>query len=160
MILSYQAIKALCGRKPHLIVPFTERAVAYGLTYGLGPAGYDVRIAENLSFVVGDFKLSSTLEHFWMPDDLLARVHDKSTWARKGLFVQNTVIEPGWHGFLTLELMYHGPQPLYLQSGTPIAQIIFERLEAPTEKPYNGRYQDQLAGPQEAIFVEEGTQNV
>ena len=31
-------------------------------------------------------------------------VHDKSTWARRGLVVQNTVIEPGWHGYLTIEV--------------------------------------------------------
>jgi dCTP deaminase len=37
-------------------------------------------------------------------------VHDKSTWARRGLVVQNTVIEPGWHGYqTTIELTNHGP---------------------------------------------------
>jgi dUTPase len=63
-------------------------------------------------------------------------VHHKSTWARRGLVVQNTVIEPGWHGYLTIELTNHGPGALSLQWGMPIAQIVFHRLEAVTEQPY------------------------
>jgi dCTP deaminase len=76
--------------------PFVEREIAFGTTYGLGPAGYDVRIAEMIWLWRGRFLLASTIEHFDMPNDVMAIVHDKSTWARRGVAVQNTVIEPGW----------------------------------------------------------------
>ena len=122
------------------------------MTYGAGPAGYDVRVAETCYF--GDshrFTLASTVEHFNMPDDLLAQVCDKSSWARKGLAVQNTIIEPGWRGYLTLELTYSDDaENLIVKAGSPIAQIIFMQLTEPTDKPYGGKYQDQQPGPQEA----------
>jgi dCTP deaminase len=145
MILPAQTIRAL---RP--IEPFCERTMHRGMTYGLGPAGYDVRIAEAVTLRQGGFVLASTIERFEMPTDLLAIVHDKSTWARRGLCVQNTVIESGWRGWLTLELSMHAPGELEILAGDPIAQIVFHRLEAPTEQPYDGRYQDQAAGPQGA----------
>ncbi len=86
-----------------------------------------------------------------MPDNVMGIVHDKSSWARKGLTVQNTVIEPGWAGFLTLELTYHGESELFVHYGDPIAQIVFHRLDEITEQPYIGKYQNQERGPQEAI---------
>ena len=119
------------------------------MTFGLGPAGYDVRIAETV--VVGaKFVLASTLERFEMPRDLLGQVCDKSTWARRGVAVQNTIIEPGWRGYLTLELTNQSGGLIEIQAGDPIAQIIFFRLEAPTVLPYSGKYQDQQSGPQPA----------
>jgi dCTP deaminase len=144
MILPAQAIRKI---KP--VSPFCERTCHNGMTFGLGPAGYDVRLAETV--VVGaKFVLASTLEHFDMPTDLLGQVTDKSTWARRGVAVQNTIIEPGWRGYLTVELTNHGGEPIEIQAGDPIAQIVFFRLEAPTERPYQGKYQDQEAGPQPA----------
>lgn len=155
MILPAQHIRAV---KPHIVSPFTERSlhISSGMTYGLGPAGYDVRIEQSVRLPPGAFALASTFEKFHMPDDLIAFVHDKSTWARKGLAVQNTVIEPGWRGFLTLELTNHSSKTLDIHSFAPIAQIIFHRLEAATDRPYAGRYQDQLAGPQPALLAQLG----
>ena len=138
-------------RKLRPLDPFVERKVAFGTTYGLGPAGYDVRIAETIRLWRGRFLLASTIEHFDMPNDVMAIVHDKSTWARRGVAVQNTVIEPGWRGWLTLEITMHAWRLLRIRSGTPIAQIVFHRLEAPTERSYQGKYQDQRRGPQPAI---------
>ena len=88
-----------------------------------------------------------------MPADVIAFVHDKSTWARRGLAAQNTVIEPGWSGFLTLELTNHGHETLSLRAGMPIAQVVFHRLMEPTDAPYSGRYQDQAEGPQPARLL-------
>lgn len=141
MILSGQSI-----RRRGIFTPFAERTVAHGMTYGLGPAGYDVRVAETLTLASGAWSLASTLERFEMPIDLLARVADKSTWARRGLAVQNTIIEPGWRGYLTLELSNHGPRPIEIVGGMPIAQIIFDTLDEPAERPYTGKYQNQPAG--------------
>jgi dCTP deaminase len=146
MILPAQSIRKL---KP--ILPFVERTVHNGMSYGLSHAGYDVRIAETVMLMPGDFCLASTIEEFSMPNDLVAFVHDKSSWARRGLSLFNTVIEPGWQGFLTLELVNHSDQKLFVAVGDPIAQIIFMRMEEPAEKPYTGKYQNQQRGPQQAI---------
>jgi dCTP deaminase len=120
------------------------------MSFGLSHAGYDVRIAETMWLMPGMFSLASTVEEFAMPTDLVAFVHDKSSWARRGLSLFNTVIEPGWHGYLTLEMVNNSTDPIRLSSGDPIAQIIFMRMEEPAEKPYSGKYQNQAAGPQGA----------
>lgn len=151
MILSAQSIRA----RREMIEPFFERTEnSYGLTYGLGPAGYDIRLAGDLWIPDGGFRLGSSIEHFNMPDDLIGIVHDKSTWARRGIAVQNTVIEPGWRGYLTLEISNHNSDPTYgqilLSAGQPICQVIFHTLDVPTESPYDGKYQDQAPGPQPA----------
>jgi dCTP deaminase len=127
----------------------------HGVSYGLSEAGYDIRIKQTV--VLHPFKrfaLASTVEHFHMPCDLVAIVHDKSTWARRGLSVFNTVIEPGWKGYLTLELIYHGWKPLRILAGAGIAQVIFHQLE--TLAAYKGKYQDQPDQPVAAI-LERGT---
>ena len=146
MILAGQQI-----RKIEPLRPFHERTVRGGMSFGLSHAGYDVRIAETMWLMPGMFSLASTVEEFFMPNDLVAFVHDKSSWARRGLSLFNTVIEPGWHGFLTLELVNHSSDHIRLISGDPIAQIVFMRMEEPAEKPYTGKYQNQKRGPQEAI---------
>ena len=146
MILPAQTIRKL---KP--ILPFHERTVHNGMSFGLSHAGYDVRIAETIVLPRGRSRLASTIEEFSMPDDLVGFVHDKSSWARRGLSLFNTVIEPGWRGFLTLELVNHSYKTIFIEDGDPIAQIIFMRLEEPTETPYTGKYQNQRRGPQEAI---------
>lgn len=155
MILPAQHIRAI---EPPIVFPFQERSLHHmsGMTFGLGPAGYDVRVAQRLLLKPGAFAQASTMEKFDMPRDVIAFVHDKSSWARKGLACQNTVIEPGWRGYLTVELTNHSNEPIYIASGAPIAQIIFHRLAEPTEAPYRGRYQDQLAGPQPAIHAVKG----
>lgn len=141
--------------------PRTEQTVGgQRFTYGCGPAGYDLRLDavagregdgfEGWWLAPGEFALASAVELFQMPDDLLGVVHDKSSWARRGLALQNTVIEPGWRGFLTLELTNHGRDRLWLPRGVGIAQVIFHLLDEPTYHPYEGKYQDQAAGPQEA----------
>jgi len=161
MILSGQSIRARCLHKPlgnlnaddlPMIAPFHERSREHGMTYGVGPAGYDVRIDENYIIPAGGFVLAATVEKFAMPNDILATVHDKSTWARLGLACQTTVIEPGWRGHLTIELTNHSQITLPIQAGCPIVQIIFHVLDRETNMAYAGKYQDQKAGPQEAII--------
>jgi dCTP deaminase len=152
-VLSGQTIRRL-----GIVTPFSERTSEGGVTHGVGPAGYDLRVNLGEEFDDGDecvigpgrFQLAATLEHFSMPDDVLGVIHDKSSWARRGLCVQNTVIEPGWRGYLTLELTNHGLEHLVLTQGGAIAQVIFHRLDEPAEHPYDGKYQDQEPGPQGA----------
>ena len=150
MILSGQSI-----RERMLVNPCVERSKAHGMTYGLGPAGYDIRIDKTVILRPGDFALAATIEHFALDADVLAVVHDKSTWARKGLSVFNTIAEPGWRGWLTLELKNQGHDNLTIEAGCPIAQMIFHLLDRVAEKPYSGRYQDAPQGATPAKLLEE-----
>lgn len=93
------------------------------------------------------FKLAGASEYFNLPANVVGRVHDKSSLARRGLAVQNTVAEPGWHGHLTLELSNHGWKSIKLEAGDAVAQVLFEFLDEPTDRPYDGKYQGQERGP-------------
>jgi len=101
----------------------------------------------------GEFRLAVTVERFSIPTNIVATVHDKSTLARMGLAVQTTVIEPGWSGWLTLELSNHGANVIELMDGQPIAQVLFHQLDENTEG-YDGRYQNQGDRPQPAILLQ------
>jgi dCTP deaminase len=121
---------------------FLTKQKANGVSFGMSEAGYDIRIKQTvLLHPLRRFTLASAIERFDMPDNLVGIVHDKSTWARRGLSVFNTVIESGWKGFLTLELIYHGWKPLRIKAGSGIAQVIFHEVTCPVT--YTGRYQDQ-----------------
>ena len=143
------------GKKLYRDMPvqpmFDSKIKQHGVSHGLSEAGYDIRIKQAVTLhPFKRFALASTIEHFHMPKDLVAIVHDKSTWARQGLSVFNTVIEPGFFGGLTLELVYHGWRPLRIPSGVGIAQVIFHEIES--KASYNGKYQNQSSDPVRAIF--------
>ena len=153
------------------------KQVAFGMTYGCSEAGYDIRIKQEIRFYPvnpdaefkkfrvmsftndsftnddeGRFTIASAIEEFHLPANLLGRVCDKSSWARKGLSVFNTVIEPGFKGGLTLELGYHGNTELIIPAGAPIAQVLFEVIKNPAQ--YNGKYQFQSTDPTPARHQE------
>lgn len=122
----------------------------HGVSHGMSEAGYDIRIKQSVWLFPGkSFSLASSIEKFRMPHDLVGIVHDKSTWARRKLSVFNTVIEPGWVGFLTLELVYHGWKPLHIPAGAGIAQVIFHQTTDYAH--YAGKYQNQEDRPVKAI---------
>lgn len=136
--------------KEHKILqPCVERGVKDGMSYGLSHASYDVRIAQDTLIKPGDFVLASTMEYFNMPNDVAGFVHDKSTWARKGLSAFNTFIDPAWRGYLTLELVNHSDRTFMIERGTPIAQIVFQWMDKRVVG-YSGKYQNQEDGPVEA----------
>lgn len=114
-------------------------------------AGYDIRIAESHWLHGGEFTLGSSLEKFTMPKNLVGLVKDKSSWARQGLSVFNTVIEPGWTGFLTLELKNQSERGMRIVAGDAIAQVLFFTTDEDTEG-YDGKYQNQEAGPQKTRY--------
>lgn len=118
-----------------------------GFSHGLTECGYDIRLKQDVWMFLGRrFVLASAMEEFNMPYNLMGRVLNKSSWARKGIDASMTTnIEPGWRGFLTLELRYAKAKPILLRAGTGIAQVIFERIENPAA--YNGKYQDQADAP-------------
>lgn len=145
MILSAATLRKI---KP--VEPFVEKTVYEGKSYGLSIAGYDIRIAQDVVLGPKQFQLVSSVERFDMPNDILGRVCDKSSWLRQGLRIGNTVIEPGWRGYLTMELFNCGDTELSIKAGTGISQILFCRIDE-TTIGYSGKYQDQKAEPQEAI---------
>lgn len=158
MILSAQSILArvLASRSgagsPGLdIYPFTERTVRDGMSYGLSAAGYDLRIKDELNLSPGEFALATTEEWVSLPPDLMGHLADKSSWARRGVALQNTIFEPGWRGYPTLEVSNHGRGDVHIPAGAPIGQLIFHVLDRATDRPYSGKYQDQPQRPVEAI---------
>lgn len=149
MILSHQSIVAL-NDWHQVLTPFTREKVVHpetGNSYGCGACGYDVRIAQTIHLPPGSFALASTIERFDMPYDLAAFVSDKSSLARIGVAVQNTKIDPGWRGYLTLEISNHSSEARTLVFGQPIAEISFMPLDVSTDRPYQGKYQDQPNHP-------------
>ena len=148
---------------PTVVTPMVStRMTAFGLSYGLSEAGYDIRLAQKVELEMGFTTLGSSLERFQMPTDMLARVCDKSTLIRMGVRVGNTVIEPGWEGWLTLELTYAPTKEVFektgrnitLAEGMPIAQVLWEPLAE--ARAYTGKYNNQPNRPVPSIF-ETGT---
>lgn len=103
--------------------PFGERfAIPDGGRYMLRPGGC---------------LLASLVERFHLGDNIVARVEGKSSWARKFLTVHSAgFIDPGFHGDITLELKNDGEIPIDLVPGAVIAQVSFQFLDAPAERPY------------------------
>ncbi len=130
MILSGPTIRRL-----GIITPHEPRTRHLGLSYGESYAGYDIRLGRAIEVVAGCTTLGISLERLAMPSNVVGRVHDKSTWAREGLQTQNTIIEPGWCGWLTLELslaplnMVTRKMMLVIPEGTPIAHVIFDYVD-------------------------------
>lgn len=149
MILNDQTIRDYAKGRA-MIHPFSERTYHNGMSFGLSPAAYDFRLDQDIWLWPGRFVLASTMEQVFMPDHIQAIVHDKSSWARKGVTVQNTVIDPGFRGHVTLEITMHGWGIMKIERGTAICQMVFHKLIAPAETPYNGKYQDQPRGPVKA----------
>ena len=156
--------KTLLRKAPILLMKHVK-VQEHGVSYGLGEAGYDIRIKQEIKFrplalgpqievdgeiEFGRFCIASAMEEFQMPADLVGIVHDKSTWARQGLSVFNTVIEPGFKGGLTLELVFHGNKELTIPAGAGIAQVIFNFLAH--DACYEGKYQNQSTDPTPSIF--------
>ena len=69
---------------------------------------------------------------------------DKSSYARLGICVQNTVLEAGWEGIITLEISNHGPGMVRLLPGFGIAQVLFFKSNG-CDVPYNGKYQGDMS---------------
>jgi len=175
-LLSDREIAALANADPPLIAPFVPRQEGKP-SYGLGSFGYDIRLGSRFLVPLGgvdalldpvnlpqdQFRevvaeetfdlaphanvLAESVEVLDMPDDVMSLVFGKSTYARCGLIVNVTPLEPGWRGKLTLSLINASPLPLRLHIGQGIAQIVFARGERPArtygEKEAGGAYQDQ-----------------
>ena len=129
----------------------TTKETAHGVSWGLTECGYDIRLKQSIWLFPGKrFALGSSIELFHLPDWLMGRVLNKSTWARRGVDASMTTnIEPGWEGHLTIELRYAGFWPIHIKAGSGIAQVIFEEITHSAN--YVGKYQNQADKPVSAI---------
>lgn len=92
------------------------------------------------------FALCETVEYFEIPRDVLAICVGKSTYARCGIIVNVTPLEPEWKGKITIEISNTTPLPAKIYANEGIAQIIFLRGEEVCQTSYadkKGKYQDQ-----------------
>lgn len=92
------------------------------------------------------FVLGETVERFCIPDDVLVECLGKSTYARCGLVLNVTPLEPGWKGVLTIEISNTTELPAKVYSGEGVGQLIFHQASERPEVTYadrDGKYQDQ-----------------
>jgi dCTP deaminase len=159
-----------------MIEPFEPGQARDGvISYGVSSFGYDVRVADEYKVftdvysVVVDpkgfdarsfvdvkaeyciipprsFALARTLEYFRIPSDVLVICVGKSTYARCGIIVNVTPLEPEWCGHLTLEISNTTPLPAKIYSNEGLAQLLFFQGDEVPEVTYatkRGKYQDQ-----------------
>ena len=161
------------AKEAAMIEPFAEGAKRPGvISYGVTSFGYDMRVADERTgfesdetldpknvalnwldcwtsdttiIKAGEFVLCRSVEYFRMPEDVLGVVVGKSTYARCGLIVNCTPMEPGWHGHLTIELHNASQHAIKVYANEGIAQVMFHRGERPavTYADKGGKYQGQ-----------------
>ena len=102
--------------------------------------------------ILGRCALASSIERFDVPNHLVAIIGHKSTNARRFACAwAGTTAEPGWSGHLTIELTFHGLEPVTIPAGSGIAQVLFHELAEPADYG-NGKYQGQANRPVPAIM--------
>ncbi len=145
------------------------------VSYGTSSYGYDVRcsrefkIFTNVNSAVVDpknfdpqsfvdfegdvctippnsFALARTVEYFRIPRTVLTICLGKSTYARCGIIVNVTPLEPEWEGHVTLEFSNTTTLPARIYAGEGVAQMLFLESDEPCEMSYKdrgGKYQGQ-----------------
>jgi|TARA_B110000263_G_scaffold65990_1_gene56975 dCTP deaminase len=174
-VLSDKFIRKLAIEKD-MISPFEDKQVRGGkISYGLSSFGYDARVSEEFkiftnvnseivdpknfkptNFVTknvpvcvippNSFALARTVEYFKIPKDILVICLGKSTYARCGIIVNVTPLEPGWEGHVTLEFSNTTPLPAKIYANEGVAQFIFLKGNETPEVTYadrNGKYMGQ-----------------
>jgi dCTP deaminase len=174
-VMSDRWIRKMAGEH-RMIEPFTDKQVRQGvISYGLSSYGYDVRIADefkiftNINHTVVDpkdfdprsfvdvkakeciippnsFALARSVEYFRIPRNVLVICVGKSSYARCGIIVNVTPLEPEWEGIVTLEVSNTTPLPARIYAGEGIAQFLFFEGNEPCETSYadkKGKYQAQ-----------------
>ena len=161
-VLSDKWIKRM-SKEHEMISPFEEKQIRGGsISYGLSSYGYDARVSNEFkiftnvnsgvvdpkvfkkeSFVTkigkeciippNSFALARTIEYFKIPDDILVICLGKSTYARCGIIVNVTPLEPGWEGHVTLEFSNTTPLPAKIYANEGVAQFVFLKGN---EKPH------------------------
>ena len=147
------------------------------ISYGLSAYGYDFRVADEFripsDFKLGavldpkDFDsaafaevksetcdipansyiLARSLEYFRIPRNVLALVTGKSTYARCGVILNVTPLEPEWEGFITMAVVNAAPVPVRIYANEGIGQVLFFESDTPPDISYadkQGKYQAQF----------------
>ena len=174
-VLSDRWIKKMAIEKG-MIKPFVDKQKSNSsISYGLSSFGYDARVSNEFkiftdvdsalvdpknfnknSFVSrtadecvippNSFVLASTVEYFKIPKDVLVICLGKSTYARCGIIVNVTPLEPCWEGHVTLEFSNTTPLPAKIYANEGAAQFIFLKGNEDPETTYaqrNGKYMKQ-----------------
>lgn len=131
---------------------------AYGGAEEIDPKNFDERLLTSLPLQTGPngdrywrlparaYALGLTIETFNMPRNVIAVCVGKSTYARSGLIVNTTPIEPGWRGRLVLELYNATSLPIRVYADEGIAQAMFFEADEHCDTSYadrSGKYQHQ-----------------
>ena len=93
------------------------------------------------------FALGHTVETFKLPRDILAICLGKSTYARCGIIINVTPLEPAWEGQVTIEISNTTPYPAKIYAGEGICQFLFFRASGVCKVSYadrKGKYQSQI----------------
>jgi len=164
------------AKSHEMINPFEENQIRDNkISYGLSSYGYDARVSNefkiftNVNSEVVDpknfkqsnfiskkvseciippnsFVLASTVEYFKIPNDIMVICLGKSTYARCGIIVNVTPLEPGWEGYVTLEFSNTTPLPAKIYANEGAAQFIFLKGNEKPKVTYadrNGKYMKQ-----------------
>ena len=159
-----------------MIEPFEDRQVRDGvISYGVSSYGYDMRVADELKIFTNvsstmvdpkhfdarnfvefkgavciippnSFALARSVEYFRIPRNVITVCLGKSTYARCGIIVNVTPLEPEWCGHLTLEISNTTPLPAKVYANEGIAQVLFFQSDETCEVSYadkKGKYQRQ-----------------
>lgn len=108
----------------------------------LNGAGYDLRLATEVTIPAGRHKLVATLERIELGPDVVGIMHIRSSLARAGIIASLALIDPGFRGQLTISLYNAGTKAFGMKKGDKFVQVTFHRLGMKTTRPYHGRYQD------------------
>jgi dCTP deaminase len=160
-----------------MIEPFVERQSAEGvISYGLSSYGYDARVSNEFKIFTNvdnamvdpknfsqqgfvdrvadicvippnSFALGRSVEYFRIPRDVLVICLGKSTYARCGLIVNVTPLEPEWEGHVTLEISNTTPLPARVYANEGLSQFLFLKGDRPCEVSYAdraGKYMKQI----------------
>ena len=174
-VLSDKWIRRM-SKEENMISPFEEKQIrGDSISYGLSSFGYDARVSEefkiftNVNSEIVDpknfkptnfitknvseciippnsFVLARTVEKFKIPNDVMVICLGKSTYARCGIIVNVTPLEPGWQGYVTLEFSNTTPLPAKIYANEGVAQMIFFESDQICETSYKdrgGKYQGQ-----------------
>lgn len=98
----------------------------------------EIPMDEYQTLMPGECILATTMERIEVPNDLVGRVEGKSSFGRRFLMIHSTAgfIDPGFKGNITLELVNLSRINQVLQVGMCIAQISFQQVDQPVERPY------------------------
>jgi dCTP deaminase len=165
MIKSDRWIRRM-AQEHDMINPYSEKQVSAGvISYGVSSYGYDLRVADefkiftNVNSTVIDpkhfdersfisvtsdvaivppnsFALARSVEYFKIPRDVLTICVGKSTYARCGIIVNVTPLEPEWEGQVTIEISNTTPLPAKIHAHEGICQFLFLQGNEACETSY------------------------